>query len=428
MEFKRIRRSVGGRSLAAALLGTTFLIGLAGPALADSRLESENAELRAMIEDLEQEVRILKNMVIEQGRKVMEAAEPKAPAKMVTSGKRNVSLSVSGQVNRMILMADDGNESRNFFADNDQSSTRFRLKGKAELDGGWSAGTTFEAELESNSSASVAIEDPKEGGDTNKASLKERKLEVWFENGDVGKISLGQGSTASDGTIEEDLSGTGVITGAGFGGTGASLEFIRSDMAGRVGSGVVVDDLFGNQDGLSRKDRIRYDSPSLNGFQVSTSFLGGRYKDGVESGAWDLALRYGAELGDFDVAAAASTWQKNADTTGQGGSVSFLAPSGTSFTGAYSTTSRSAGADPTFTYLKLGQELEGSRALSFGIGDTENQGGEGNAGSYYDLAFVQKIEDLGTELYAIYGIYSADIVGMSTNDITITGVGARIKF
>lgn len=429
MGFVRYRRRVGERTLAAALLGTTFLIGLAGPALADSHLESENADLRSKVEDLMQEVQILKNMVLEQNKKMMEAAEPAAPAapaKMVTSGKDRVGLSVSGQVNRMLLYASDGNDGRLFHADNDQSSTRFRMKGKAKMDGGWSAGATFEAELESNSSGSVTLTDSKIGGDSHKASLKERKLEVWIKSKAAGKLSFGQGSTASDGTIEEDLSGTGVITSAGFAGTGDSLEFVN---AGGQVSGVTVGDLFSNMDGLSRKDRLRYDSPSFDGFQVSASHLGDLDDGGS---AWDVALRYGREWGNFEVAAAASHWVKGGDTTGMGGSASLLAPSGTSVALAYSTEDSDGGADPNFTYLKLGQKLDlnsaGSTAFSIGYGGTEDQGGVGNSGSYMDFAVVQKLKELGAELYAVYGIYDAGIVGTPTNDITIGGVGARIKF
>ena len=177
MDFVRNRRRLGGRSLAAALLVTTFLVGLASPALADSHLESENAELRSKVEDLMQEVQILKNMVLEQNKKIMDMAEPTAPPKMASSGKDKVSLSLSGQVNRMLLMANDGANSRTFHADNDQSSTRFRLKGKAKLDDDISAGATFEAEFESNSSGKVTLDDGARGDD-HSASLKERRLEI----------------------------------------------------------------------------------------------------------------------------------------------------------------------------------------------------------------------------------------------------------
>ena len=436
------RRRFRGRPLVSALLGTTFMAGiacLAGPALADGHLEEENAALRSMVEDLRQEVETLKGMVLKQNERITEAAAPAAPAKMVKSGKDKVSLSVSGQVNRMLLYASDGRESRLFHADNDQSSTRVRFKGKATLDDEWSAGATFEAELESNSSGSVAIEDTGVGGDSNKASLKERKLELLFKSKRLGKLSLGQGSTASDGSTEEDLSGTGVITSAGFGGTGGSLEFVRSDLAMREAADpekkpelYTVGNLFGNRDGLSRRDRVRYDTPSFGGVKFSTSFLGGKWSgDSVESGAWDAALRYGREFDGIEVAAALATWKKDKDAKGHGGSASVLAPSGTSLTLSYSSQDEK-GTDSTFQYAKLGQTFDatsaGKTSISVGYGRTEDQGGAGNEGTYYDLAAVQKIKNLGAELYAVWGVYKAEIPGTPTEDITIAATGARIKF
>ncbi len=444
MGFVRNQRRVGGRSLAAALLGTTFLVGLAGPALADGHLEAENAELRSMIEDLQQEVQILKNMVVQQNKKNMEqdeniaaAAEPMAPAKMVKSGKDNVSLTVYGQVNRMMLRADDGDETRTFQADNDISSTRVGFKGKAKMDDGWSAGTKIEFQIESNSSADVKIDD-KGGGDDNKASLSERKLEVWVKNKGFGKLTLGQGSTASDGTIEEDLSGTGVITGAGFAGTGDSLEFMDARADGRMGADVTVGDLFSNNDGLSRKDRIRYDTPTFGGVQLSTSWLGDQWDsddETVDSGAWDVALRYGREFSGYEVAAAASRWEKNDEVKGQGGSASVLAPFGTSLSASYSVVEDDTEGndyESTFTYFKLGHDFKaldvGKTSVSVGTANADDPDGKGTGGDYYDLAVVQKIKGLGAELYAVYGVYDASIRDMTLDEIQVMGAGARIKF
>lgn len=442
------RRRFRGRPLVSALLGTTFMAGVAGfagPALADGHLEEENAALRSMVEDLQQEVEILKGMVLKQNEKIAEAAAPAAPAKMVKSGKDKVSLSVSGQVNRMLLYASDGRDSRLFHADNDQSSTRVRFKGKATLDDEWSAGATFEAELESNSSGSVAIEDGKSGGGSLETKLKERKLELFFKSKRLGKLSLGQGSTASDGSVEEDLSGTGVITSAGFGGTGGSLEFVRSDSAARKAACMkecddekqedyTVGDLFNSYDGLSRRDRVRYDTPSFGGVKLSTSFLGGKWSgddEGVGSDAWDAALRYGRDFDGVEVAAALATWRKDGDTKGHGGSASVLVPSGTSLTLSYSSQDEE-GTDSTFQYAKLGQTFDatsaGKTSISIGYGKTEDQSSTGNEGTYYDLAAVQKIKNLGAELYAVWGVFKAEIPDTPTEDITIAATGARIKF
>ncbi len=426
MGFVSIRRRCGGRSLAAALLGTTFLVSLAAPALADSHLESENAELRSHIEDLRQEVEILKNMVVQQGNKMMEAAdaaeaaEPAAPPKMVSSGKDRVSLKVYGQVNRMMLNVSDGSDSRLFHADNDMSSTRVGFKGKAKMDGGWSAGTTIEAQMESNSSAKVNLQEDVNSGS---ATFTERKLEFWVKHKEAGKLSIGQGSTASDGVSEADLSGTGVISGSGSGGAmGADVRFVD-------GSGTTydkVDGIFDNLDGRSRKDRLRYDSPSFGGFQFSTSLESG--KDDGDEGPWDVAIRYAREWGDFEAEAVAAQWT-NGENTGMGASASVLAPSGTSFTLALAT-EEDGDDSASFSYVKLGQTFDinpaGSTAVSIGFMDAENA--DGNSGGYYDVALVQKIKDLGAEVYALYGVYDASIAAASTSSVTVTGVGARIKF
>ena len=58
----------------------------------------------------------------------------------------------------MIRRESDGTDSRLFNADNDTSSTRVGFKGKAKMGGGWSAGTTVEVQMESNSSSKVNLQ------------------------------------------------------------------------------------------------------------------------------------------------------------------------------------------------------------------------------------------------------------------------------
>jgi predicted porin len=55
---------------------------------------------------------------------------------------------------------------------------------------------------------------------------------------------------------------------------------------------------FSNMDGLGRDERIRYDSPSFNGFVGSTSY--------VADGGGDFAVRYTAQMDAFKLAAAAA--------------------------------------------------------------------------------------------------------------------------
>ena len=117
----------------------------------------------------------------------------------------DVKVKVYGQVNRALLWADDGDESKLYFVDNKNSSTRFGIDAKAAVEGGMTAGGKFEAELQSNSSTDVNQLEEKTD-----AVLKERIMEVWLE-GAFGKVSIGQGDTASNKSAEVDLSGTEVI-------------------------------------------------------------------------------------------------------------------------------------------------------------------------------------------------------------------------
>jgi len=69
----------------------------------------------------------------------------------VFSTNPGVRLSFSGQVNRGVLFADDGEETETFFVDNDNSSTRFRFKAEGDIASNTVAGINIEIEAESNS-------------------------------------------------------------------------------------------------------------------------------------------------------------------------------------------------------------------------------------------------------------------------------------
>ena len=403
-------------------------VALSQPAAADdiSDLKAENAALKNQIDNLAHDLQKLHDAV-QQNEQAVAAVKTDSDAAgpVVTSGKKNTSLSISGQVNRMVMYADDGDQARWFQADNDRSSTRLSFVGNSVLDDEWSAGTAVEVQFESNSSADVTIDQNTSTIASN--SFTERKLELWFANKDLGKLSMGQGSTASDGSIEQDLSGTGVISGSNFITIGQSLAF-RTSGTGGASAGVTVNNLFSNQDGLSRDDRLRYDSPTFAGTKLSTSWV-----DGDE---WDVAARYGREFDGYEVALATSYWDASptAQKTGYGLSGSIKAPFGSSLTGAYSVEDLQAAGrdDEQFWYVKLGHDFEltdiGGTAVSIDYAATENASANNREGRYYSLAAVQKIDKLSTELYAIVGMYEADIPAVQTEDITIGGIGARVKF
>ncbi len=159
-----------------------------------------------------------------------------------------VEVNLSGQINRAVLYADDGTDSETFFVDNDNSSTRIRVTGSEEVDGWGTFGFKGEWQFESNSSADAKINGPSSFTTNN---FTERHMDVWLKGG-FGKVSLGQGDTASNGTSEVDLSGTAVVTYSGVNDVGGSLDFRDPVTKAPL---TEVNDTRSNFDGRSRTDR-----------------------------------------------------------------------------------------------------------------------------------------------------------------------------
>jgi len=335
----------------------------------------------------------------------------------VASGGDKISLTLSGQVNRGVLYVDDGNQTEIMHVDNDNSSTRVRFVGVGRYNEEISAGTVIEVQFESQSTATIDIDDPDAGTDNN---FTERKLELYFDHARFGRIWLGQGDTASNGTSEMDLSGTGVIGYSGIADMAGGINFQDAGVAGPQ-----INEAFSNFDGLSRDDRIRYDTPSLSGFQLSASH--------AESKKSDVAARFSGDVGAGLKVAAAVAYAINADIDSQvNGSISVLHDSGFSVTAAAGQQEPETGtADPFFWYAKLAYTLGGGIGdTSFGIDYTEAEDVDlaNDEFTSYGAYVVQNIDNLGTQLYLGVRQHELDRPGSDFDDILAVLGGALIKF
>ena len=149
--------------------------------------------------------------------------------------------------NRALLVSEDGEQTKFFFVDNDNSSSRLRFEGTGEISDDLSVGAVLEAELQSNSTRAVSQDNESTGS----ASFEDRKVEVYFDSARLGRIWLGQGSTAADGASEADLSGTDVVGTSDLPDYAGGLQFVDD---GEL-SGVTIGDSFDHFDG-ARDDRI----------------------------------------------------------------------------------------------------------------------------------------------------------------------------
>ena len=159
-----------------------------------------------------------------------------------------------------------------------------------------------------------------------------RKAEGYLNSQQFGVLWLGQGSMASDGTAEVDLSGTDVIGYSNVSDLAGGQLFAFADRNGL--SAVNVGSVFSNLDGLSRKLRVRYDTPSFAGFTLSSSYGTQVVPEPTEIDVWDVALRYAGEFGGFKMASAVA-YSDTGSANRYDGSLSVLfVPTGISVTAA----------------------------------------------------------------------------------------------
>jgi len=359
----------------------------------------------------------------------------------VASLTDKVDVQLYGQINRALLYADDGNDSYLYHVDNDVSGTRFGMKAKAKASEGLTVGAKFEVEIQSNASNNVNQNTPNEGG----ANFKERHMDVYIDFATAGKISIGQGDTASNGTSEVDLSGTQV------GGTYSAPEAVAGgmffyDKDNDVLSAVKVKDVVSNLDGNSRKDRLRYDTPKLSGFGFSLGTFAEKTQDPVTAvvkskAAFDTALRYNAKFGDVTAVAAVaySTYPSDHEKGKENlmnGSASLLFK-GMSITLAGGNQSFdkniTGGKDSdSFFYGKLGYKATfwgmGKTALSIDYGAYNDLKAKDDEATTIGLALVQKLKAWSTELYASIRSYELKRPGSNFDNVRAFMIGTRIKF
>ena len=325
---------------------------------------------------------------------------------------------ISGQLNRAALYADDGTSAKWFFVDNDNSSTRFRFRGSNDFENDWKVGFLWEVEMQSNASNRVAMTDDSDLGDV---TFNERHMEVWVEK--WGRLRLGQGDTASNGTSEVDLSGTAVAAYASVGDVGGNFEF----RDGSDKTGITVGASRSDFDGLSRRDRVRYDTPRWAGFFASGSIEG--------NSEWDLATRYAGDLGWARLAAAAgwadfgtSSDSKDGTRDGQfSSSASMLFDFGLNLTASYAFRDQD-GTNPWNLFGKIGYQFLEKHAASIQYSRTKNLSNKDDKGDTFGLAYVFTPWK-SVEFYGTYYLHMLDLdQGSDPDDINILMTGARVRF
>ena len=329
-----------------------------------------------------------------------------------------------GQFDPAFLYFDDGVESYRNLVDNVNSNSRFGLDFTQQY-GENTFRFNFESAFGFRGSAGVSQLFKVDEFDWDRTNI--RKVDFSLKTPMYGTFYVGQGSMATDGVAENDLSGTTLVTYSSISDTAGAYLFRTS--AGAL-STVAIGAVFSDLDS-GRRGRIRYDTPSFAGFSLSAAYGEEILDPNINATFSDIALKYNETLGDFKVNAGIAYSYRDGDTFNQEdtfGSVSVLHSSG--FNGTLATGSRDGGGK--YGYVKLGYIGNwigaGTTAISVDYYDGSDFLVAGSSSESFGIGAVQKIDRLNLEAYLGYRSYAYSQVGASFRDAESVLFGARFKF
>ncbi len=331
-----------------------------------------------------------------------------------------------GQINLTWQSYDDGEETTSGIVDNGNWNTRLGVTVTQPLEAG-TLRFRFESGLGLRSSALVSQVSEPDRVDWQHTALR------WFEvaiDTDYGTVSLGQGSTASDGTAGLDNSFT-FVAGATDSSDGFGSFFFRD------GEGELTDVTIGQVNASfngARRFRLRYDTPIVSGVMVSTSYGRNVLTSGDDRDFYDVAIRWTGDVGDFAIRSAAG-YQWIDDPAGDdsrrlAGSATLVhAPTGLNL--AVSAGEEIDGARYVWTRAGWRTDLvaAGTTSLSVDFYSGRDFVSDGARTENYGLYAVQSFDALSIDAYAGWRRFTyEDRLGGDYRDADGVLVGARLFF
>jgi hypothetical protein len=332
-------------------------------------------------------------------------------------GNRKVSLELYGQVNRALLIWSDGKDSDSYIVDNTLSPTRIGVKGEGKIGEGWKSGFNIEFDFTDSSSNTVSNGRLTAGGDQGKGETGPIGLRqgFWFiDNDKLGRVSLGQQSSATDDLTIINLSGAGAATDA--------RSLWNGNFAVRTSTGASSVKWSRIYDGLDtdRGNFVRYDSPTIFNLLIFSAAWG-------ENDQWDAALRFKKEWNSLRFAGGIGYYYQGSDNGSATNSATSTWGTQAGFgSGAYTTREEIKGSVsalhiPTGIYVTFAAGERFNQKVA-DYANVANRVDQKDAGFWYIQGGIDKrFFPIGnTTLYGEYGNYSgfgttgADVHGAST--------------
>lgn len=330
---------------------------------------------------------------------------------MLATAAQAIEFKLSGQVSRMIVAPNDDSGDSIQHQDIGWSGSRFRITGEENLENGLTAGFRLEQQLQSNPSFGSAGADQVDGG--NDDFIDNRHQEIYLKGG-FGKVAIGKGDGAANGGTESDLSGTALSSSSNHQDNWGNYVIVAGETPD---DNITWDSVFTMNDGISRVNRLRYDTPALAGLSGAISF--------DQGGAMEFALRYKGDIGGMKFNSAlfyVDAADFADDATVMGFSASALHSSGINLTLAFSDRDNSGDTpDQDAMTLKLGYKTTvHAFSVDFGTGK------RGTAEA--DTTGITYATTLGSgiESFVTFRQLGSDIP--LAEDIQLLALGGRIKF
>ncbi|MBT3393741.1 MAG: hypothetical protein HN411_01350 [Waddliaceae bacterium] len=367
-------------------------------------------------------------------KKVEDLAAEISMMKGDTGEETPFDVTVSGSVNMGVLVIDDNCPSGTdhqevFIVDNDNAATRLRVDATKSYNDDLTVGATVELQYEVNSTGDIAQSQSALAGND---YLTRRFIEVFFESEKFGTAFVGFGSTASDGSTENDFSETWVAACSAVDSIAGGLILRdKSDGALTTGGALLhVYDVFMGLDGLDRDMRVRYDSPSYYNVNAAVSVLDG--------GDWDAALMYSGDVKDFSIDATvayANARQVDGHHQISGSAATIHNPTGLNLAvaGATRQLEDAARNNLYYYYVKLGLIRDffevGSTAISVDAYNGFEMSSNDDKSTTYSLALVQSVDKINTQFYITGRNHKyTDATSTEYEKINAVLLGARVIF
>jgi len=330
-----------------------------------------------------------------------------------SAGEVEKSMSVSGHINRAVVVSDDGTSTTiNSIDNNSTGESRFRIRGSAKSES-LTFGTLIELGTRVNGNTGSHA-------NTDNPNIRIRHSYLSVGN-NMGTLYLGQTWNADWLSTSSSLHGTGT---AGFyDGHTVAGEIFNPTGTTSPTTGPTVGGVMANYTHY-RNNGVKYVTPNMGGFKVEVGH--------TDANGGAASLRYS---GDFDgtkvvgTLAVGSEGSSDAFDNSVSGSVAVRLAGGISASGAYSTKeSNTVGTnDPEMWAAGLGYTM-GANGVTVWYQNVDDGGGNGTEANALALVVEHKMPAYGASIYG--GIQNSEYETTTTkyDDITSGWVGVKVTF